>query len=69
MSGERKESVAVVGAGSWGTAFAAMLAGRHESVTLWAHEAEVYADLRDRRENRAEGAVRQRLLLLHIDNE
>ncbi len=27
MSGERKESVAVVGAGSWGTAFAAMLAG------------------------------------------
>ena len=48
-----KESVAVVGAGSWGTAFAAMLAGRHESVTLWAHEAEVCADLRDRRENRA----------------
>ncbi len=53
MSRERKESVAVVGAGSWGTAFAAMLAGRHESVTLWAHEAEVFADLRDRRENRA----------------
>lgn len=53
MNGERKESVAVVGAGSWGTAFAAMLAGRHESVTLWAHETEVCADLRDRRENRA----------------
>ena len=53
MSGETKESVAVVGAGSWGTAFAAMLAGRHESVALWAHEAEVCADLRDRRENRA----------------
>jgi glycerol-3-phosphate dehydrogenase (NAD(P)+) len=50
---EGKESVAVVGAGSWGTAFAAMLAGRHESVTLWAHETEVFADLRDRRENRA----------------
>ncbi|MFZ2225618.1 MAG: NAD(P)H-dependent glycerol-3-phosphate dehydrogenase [Candidatus Deferrimicrobium sp.] len=53
MSGERKESIGIVGAGSWGTAFAAMLAGRHESVTLWAHEAEVCADLRDRRENRA----------------
>lgn len=52
MSGERKESIAVVGAGSWGTAFAAMLAGRHESVTLWAHETDVGADLRDRRENR-----------------
>ena len=53
MNGERKESVAVVGAGSWGTAFAAMLAGRHGSVALWAYETEVCADLRDRRENRA----------------
>jgi glycerol-3-phosphate dehydrogenase (NAD(P)+) len=53
VSVERKESVAVVGAGSWGTAFAAMLCGRHGTVTLWAHETEVYADLRDRRENRA----------------
>lgn len=53
MNGEKRETVAVVGAGSWGTAFAAMLAGRHESVTLWAHEAEVCADLRERRENRA----------------
>ena len=53
MSVERVESVAVVGAGSWGTAFASMLAGRHGSVTLWAHETEVCADLRDRRENRA----------------
>ena len=53
MSGEREESVAVVGAGSWGTAFALMLAGRHEAVALWAHEPEVFADLRDRRENRA----------------
>ena len=52
MSGETKESVAVVGAGSWGTAFAAMLAGRHDSVALWAHEAEVCAGIRDRRENR-----------------
>ena len=53
MSGEKKESFAVVGAGAWGTAFASMLAGGHGSVTLWAHETEVCADLRDRRENRA----------------
>jgi len=30
-----------------------MLAGRHESVALWAYETEVCSDLRDRRENRA----------------
>src|SRR5512140_359897 len=50
---EKEESVAVVGAGSGGTAFAAMLTGRHKSITLWAHEAEVFVDLRDRRENPA----------------
>lgn len=53
MSGERAESIAVVGAGSWGTAFAAMLAGRHADVALWAYEAEVCADIRSGRENRA----------------
>jgi glycerol-3-phosphate dehydrogenase (NAD(P)+) len=53
VSGRMKESVAVVGAGSWGTAFAAMLSGSHESVALWAYETEVCDDVRDRRENRA----------------
>ncbi len=53
MNRGKKSSIAVVGAGAWGTAFAAMLAGRHESVSLWTYEAEVCADLRDRRENRA----------------
>jgi glycerol-3-phosphate dehydrogenase (NAD(P)+) len=53
LSDERKESVAVVGAGSWGTAFAAMLAERRADVALWAHEAEVCADIRRFRENRA----------------
>jgi len=53
VSGEAKESVAVVGAGSWGTAFAAMLAGAHDPVALWAFEPSVCADIRDRRENRA----------------
>lgn len=53
MSGEETESVAVVGAGSWGTAFSAMLAGRHGVVTLWAFEPEVCDSIRERRENRA----------------
>jgi len=53
VSGQTKDSVAVVGAGSWGTAFSAMLAGGHDTVALWAFEASVCADIRDRRENRA----------------
>ncbi len=47
------ERIAVVGAGSWGTAFAAMLGERHEDVALWVREPEVCADIRERRENRA----------------
>jgi glycerol-3-phosphate dehydrogenase (NAD(P)+) len=35
------ERVAVVGAGSWGTALANLLAGRGEDVVLWAFEADV----------------------------
>jgi glycerol-3-phosphate dehydrogenase (NAD(P)+) len=46
------ETVAVVGAGSWGTAFAALLAERYDDVALWAHEEEVCADIRRLRENR-----------------
>lgn len=52
MTGEGKESVAVVGAGSWGTAFAAMLAERHAEVSLWAYESDVFEALRRHRENR-----------------
>lgn len=52
MSGEGKESVAVVGAGSWGTAFAAMLAERNGDVALWAHETGVCDGIRKSRENR-----------------
>jgi glycerol-3-phosphate dehydrogenase (NAD(P)+) len=48
----RKESVAVVGAGSWGTAFAAMLTERHGDVSLWAYETDVCETLRRFRENR-----------------
>ncbi len=48
-----RERIAVVGAGSWGTAFAAMLAERHGDVALWAREPEVCADIRESGENRA----------------
>ena len=42
--------VAVVGGGSWGTAVAALLAGRHDTV-LWALEDEVVDGINDRHEN------------------
>ncbi|MGE5248395.1 MAG: NAD(P)H-dependent glycerol-3-phosphate dehydrogenase [Verrucomicrobiota bacterium] len=41
-----------MGAGSWGTAFAAMLAERHREVSLWAYEPEVCETLQRSRENR-----------------
>ena len=52
MTGSRNESVAVVGAGSWGTAFAVMLAERYGDVALWAHEPEVRDSILRHRENR-----------------
>ncbi len=45
------ERIAVVGGGSWGTAFAAMLAERREDVALWVREPEVCAGIRDKGEN------------------
>jgi len=53
VTGGRNESVAIVGAGSWGTAFAIMLAERYGEITLWAHEENVCASIRERRENEA----------------
>lgn len=44
-------SVAVLGAGSWGTALARHLAGKGESVRLWAYETEVVEAINGRREN------------------
>jgi glycerol-3-phosphate dehydrogenase (NAD(P)+) len=35
------KTLAIIGAGSWGTALACVLAPRFERVTLWAHEAEL----------------------------
>jgi glycerol-3-phosphate dehydrogenase (NAD(P)+) len=43
--------VAVLGAGSWGTAFSIVLADSGNDVTLWARREEVAADINERREN------------------
>jgi glycerol-3-phosphate dehydrogenase (NAD(P)+) len=45
--------LAVVGAGSWGTALAKLLAGQGYPVRLWAFETEVVGQIRDHRENRS----------------
>ncbi|MBF0624688.1 MAG: NAD(P)-dependent glycerol-3-phosphate dehydrogenase [Magnetococcales bacterium] len=44
-------SVAVIGAGSWGTALAALLAGKLSRVTLWCREAEVAESINGERRN------------------
>jgi len=44
--------IAVVGGGSWGTAFAAMLSERNTDVSLWVREPEVEREIRENRENR-----------------
>jgi len=43
--------VAVVGAGSWGTALGNLLAQRGHTVTLWAHEPEVAQEINTRHRN------------------
>jgi glycerol-3-phosphate dehydrogenase (NAD(P)+) len=53
MAVEPKERIGVIGGGSWGTAFAAMLSDRHEDVSLWVREPEVCATILAERENRA----------------
>ena len=46
--------IAIIGAGSWGTALAIALARRPEhSIALWAYEAEVVRALCEQRENTA----------------
>lgn len=45
-------SVGVVGAGSWGTSLARLLARKGHRVSLWAREPEVTAEINQHRENR-----------------
>ena len=44
--------VAVIGAGSWGTALANLLAGREHRVRIWARESEVVESINESHENR-----------------
>jgi len=45
------KSVGVIGAGSWGTTLADMLAKKGHHVTLWAYEKELVREMQGRREN------------------
>ncbi|MBF0110823.1 MAG: NAD(P)-dependent glycerol-3-phosphate dehydrogenase [Magnetococcales bacterium] len=45
------QHVSVIGAGSWGTALATLLAAKVESVTLWCHEEEVARGIERQRIN------------------
>ncbi len=47
-----KESIAVIGAGSWGTALAIQLARAGSNVTLWGRDSTALAQMRDERINR-----------------
>ena len=44
-------NVAVIGAGSWGTALAQVLGGKGEQVTLWARRQEVADSINERHVN------------------
>ncbi|HAJ91909.1 MAG TPA: glycerol-3-phosphate dehydrogenase, partial [Gammaproteobacteria bacterium] len=48
----QSERIAVLGAGSWGTALALRLAANHNDTCLWGHEPEFMATLARERQNR-----------------
>ncbi len=52
MTERTSAGIAVVGGGSWGTAFATVQASRYGEVPLWVREEEVCAAVREDRENR-----------------
>lgn len=45
------KSLAIIGAGSWGTALSIVLAPRFDQIRLWAHEADLVERMRHTREN------------------
>lgn len=48
---EQIKNIGVIGAGSWGTTLADLLAKKGHHVTLWAYESELVAEMQARREN------------------
>lgn len=46
------ESIGIIGAGSWGTALALALHWNDQPVTIWGHDAEHIADMRQKAENK-----------------
>ncbi|MCW9030139.1 MAG: NAD(P)-dependent glycerol-3-phosphate dehydrogenase [Gammaproteobacteria bacterium] len=51
MSNNTSQTIAVLGAGSWGTALAMLLARNDQAVNLWSHNAEHAALMQQSREN------------------
>ena len=52
VSGEAADAVAVIGAGSWGTALALVVARNGRAVRLWGRDADAMAAMASERENR-----------------
>ena len=52
MSGENIEKIGVIGAGSWGTTLANLLAEKGCGVDLWVREEEIYHQIKEERVNK-----------------
>ncbi len=46
------KKVTMLGAGSWGTALALVLADNHHEVTMWGHRADLIHQINDQHENK-----------------